>query len=416
MTERTRKPEFRSQSAIAGKRAWVSLWLLISGFVLLLFTTGCTYFSFRREPPRPGRTTLSSPLVLLPAETIGNFIIVEARWDRYGPYHFVIDTGSANTLVTPGLVRRYSNGLPRANAARVRVASAEGDIMELPAASLRRIELGGARFEDVPVLVHDLAQLSAHLGVRIDGLLGFPLFRETQLTLDYPHNRVLLQPANTTALAPGTPVPFDDSHKTPVIHVGMGNRNLLVLVDSGSDATFSLNPIGLDATFASGPRPGATVGTLAGDHPQQIGRLGEDLTIGHYTLSHPIVDLTDEWSAIGGGVLKYFTVTFDPAHDQVVFLRDGHEPIAMTARHSAGVSFSKTPAYWRVAGVIPNSPAEAAGIQFGDLVTRINGEPVSKWNLSRYEQFIMTGGEVTFTLLFGTNEVEKHVRVFDLVP
>ncbi len=388
----------------------------MAAIACLLLTTGCSYLTFHREPPRPGRTKLNSPLVVLPAQTIGNFIIVEAKWDRYGPYHFIIDTGSANTLVTPGFVRRYGSSIPRNDAPRVRVLSAEGEIMDLPAASIHRIELGGARFDDVPVLVHDLAQLSAHLGVRIDGLLGFPLFRETRLTLDYPHNRVLLQPADTTALIPGNPVPFDDTHKTPLVPVGVGNRRMLMLVDSGSDATFSLNPVGLDAPFAFGPRPGATVGTLAGDHPQQIGRLGEDTVIGGYTLSRPIVDLTDDLSAIGGGVLKYFTVTFDAANDRVVFFRDRHEPITMSARRSAGVSFSKTPAYWRVAGVIPQSPAEAAGIQFGDLVTRINGEPVSKWNLSRYEQFIATAQDVTFTLLFGTNEVEKHVQVFDLVP
>ena len=36
---------------------------------------------------------------------------------------------------------------------------------------------------DVDVLIYDCEPLSAHLGVRIDGVLGFPLFRETLLTL-----------------------------------------------------------------------------------------------------------------------------------------------------------------------------------------------------------------------------------------
>jgi hypothetical protein len=382
----------------------------------LLTTSGCSSLLLKRQPPRPGRTTLNSPLAVLPAQTVGNFIVVEAKWDRNGPYHFIIDTGSANTLVTPTLARRYGTGVPPADAARVRVASAEGDVVELPAATLYRLDLADARFENVPVLIYDCAQLSAHLGVRIDGILGFPLFRETRLTLDYPHDRVLLQPANSTALTPGTPVPFDDSNKTPLISVGVGNRTMLVLIDSGSDATFSLNPVGLDATFAAGPRPGATVGTIAGDHPQQIGRLGEDVVLGTYSLPRPVVDLTDELSAIGGGVLRYFTVTFDPQNDRVSFLRESHAPIQMPSRRSAGISFSKTPAYWRVAGVIPNSPAQSAGVQFGDLVTRINGEPVAKWNLARYDQLVASANEISFMLLFGTTEVEKRVPVFDLVP
>lgn len=386
----------------------------LGALLLVLAVTSCAYLPFRHEPPRPGRTKITSAEVTLPAQTIGNFIIVEAKWDRYGPYHFLIDTGSANTLVTPRLAQRYASG--QVGQTHVRVASAEGDLLDLPAASLRRLELGGARFDDVPVLVYDLAPLSAHLGIRIDGLLGFPLFRETRLTLDYPHHRVLLQPADSTAPASGTPVPFDDVNRTPVIHVQIGDRRFIVLLDSGSDATLSLNPVGIDAKFAYGPRPGATVGTIGGDHPQQIGRLGEDLSIAGYELPHPIVDLTDELSAVGGGILKHFTVTFDPANDRVMFDRDTHAPITMPTRRSAGVSFSKTPAYWRVAGVIPHSPADAAGIQFGDLVTRINGEPVAKWNLVRFEHLVDTASEVTFTLLFGTNEVDKQVRIFDLVP
>lgn len=380
----------------------------------LLLLAGCAHLPFRRQPQPPGHTTLSSPLITLPAKTIGNFLVIETKWDRYGPYHFVIDTGSANTLLSPTLVRRY--GELQEDGPKVHVASAEGDLIDLPTASLKKFNLGGARFEDVQVLVYDCAELSAHLGVKIDGILGYPLFRDTRLTLDYPHDRVLLQPPDTTSLAAGTAISADDSNKTPVVHVQIGDRSLLVLLDSGSDATFSLNPVGLDAKYAAAPRPGATVGTIAGDHPQQIGRLAETVSIAGYALEDPVVDLTDELSAIGGGILRYFTVTFDPDHDRVTFLRDSHAPIVLPARRSAGVSFSKTPAYWRVAGVIPNSPAAAAGIQLGDLVTRINGETVSKWNLTRFEQYLTTANDVTLTFLFGTKEIEKRVGIFDLVP
>jgi C-terminal processing protease CtpA/Prc len=158
------------------------------------------------------------------------------------------------------------------------------------------------------------------------------------------------------------------------------------------------------------------VGTISGDRTQRIGRLGESLTLGEHDFYQPIVDLTDELSAIGGGMLKHFTVSFDQLHDRVTFYRESREPIRTAARRSAGVSFSKTPAYWRVAGVVPNSSAEKAGVQQGDLVIRINGESVARWDLRRYEQLVATASEVTFTLLNGEVESEKRVNVFELVP
>jgi hypothetical protein len=383
----------------------------------LLLPSGCAGW-FRREPPRPGRTTLGSPLVILPAETIGNYLLIEARLDRGGPYRFLVDTGSSTTLVSPALGRRTPdrNELPPASP-RVRVTGADGRVTELPPTTLRRLELAEARFEDVPALLFDCAPLSAHLGMRIDGVLGFPLFRETLLTLDYPGSRVLLQAARSNPLVPGTIIGFDDASKTPLIQVRMGNRSIVSLIDSGSDATFSLNPIGLEPAYVAPPRTGATVATLSGDRVQQIARLAEPIALGNYLFERPIVDLTDYLSTIGGGMLKYFSVTFDQEHNRVTFYRESREPITMPSRRTAGVSFNKTPAYWKVVGVIPASPATQAGIQAGDLVTRINGEPVARWDLRRYEQVVATADAISLTLLNGATESEpRQVKVFEMVP
>jgi hypothetical protein len=385
--------------------------------LLIAFFSGCAWIPFmKREAPRPGRTTLSSRLVILPAQTLGNYLIVETKWDRSGPYRFLIDTGSTVTLVTPDLAKRYPGTPPIRPTTPIPVKSAAGETTLLPQATLRRLELGDARFEDVPVLVYDCAALSAHLGIKIDGILGFPLFRETILTLDYPHSRVLLTPAFNAPLQPGNTIAFNNANKKPLIPIRLGDTSVVALVDSGSDAALRLNPVGLNPNFLVPPRPGGMTATLTSDNEQNVARLADSLNVGNYTLEQPLVAMTDELSAIGGGVLKHFTVTFDQERSRVTFYRESTQPITFRSLRSIGLSFSKTPAYWRVAGVVRGSAAEGLGIQAGDLVTRINGELVAKWDFRRYEQLLASAEEITFTFLNGPHESEQTLRVFPLVP
>lgn len=395
----------------SGGIPWPSA-ILLAGLLLLV---GC---STRTAPvgPKPERTRLDARLVVLPASQIGGHLIVEARGDRRGPARFLIDTGSSVTLLSPEFANRVGSGPSAYDGPQVRVRGADGRVSTLPSVAVRRLELGDARFEDVQALLYDFSTLSAHLGLKIDGILGFPLFRDTILTLDYPGSRVLLTPVGGPTLTPGSSVSFNATSRVPLIPVQVAERTLLVLVDSGSDGPFNLNPFGIDPAFASPPRPGATVSTLAGEEVQAVGRLAGSLSIGSYVLPRPIVHLTDQLSSLGGDVLKHFAITFDQARGRVTFYRDSTDPIDSPVRRSAGLGFAKTPAYWRVDSVVPGSPADAVGIQTGDLVSRINGEPVEQWNLLRFEELTRTAARIEFTFIEGRTEIMRAVEVFTLVP
>jgi hypothetical protein len=390
----------------------------LSPLALLLFLTGCV--SFVHRPPPLGRTTFSGSVATLPAQTFGNVLVVAAKWDRYGPYHFLVDTGSSVTLVTPELAARYrdDNGPVPPGIPEVEVQSGAGGAVILPTAVITRIDLGAAHFARVPVVVYDCAPLTAQLGIRIDGILGFPLFNQTLLTLDYRHDRVVLRPNSSLATVRpfGTEVPFDNADTIPLIPVQLGDRRFLALIDSGSDSALSLNTSGLAPRFVFGPIQGPTVGTLAGDRTRQVGRLAQTLVIGDYSAAQPVTEISDELSAIGGGILRNFTVTFDPVHGKATFYRDSGDPITTPGLRGTGLSFGKTPAYWRVVGVVPGSPADRAGIETGDLVTRIDGDPVSKWSFHRFEEMLAADRDVELTFLNGTTESSKRVAIVSLVP
>src|SRR5271155_4978353 len=91
-----------------------------------LLLSGC--FSVHRPAPMPGLTYVGSKPVTLPCRVLGHILIVEAKWDKFGPYHFVIDTGSSVTLVSPEFAERYgAKDEPTPIVPKVRVRSSQGE-------------------------------------------------------------------------------------------------------------------------------------------------------------------------------------------------------------------------------------------------------------------------------------------------
>jgi hypothetical protein len=380
-----------------------------------LAASGC--FSFPRSAPKPGLTRIGGKPVTLPGHVIGNVLVVEDAWDKFGPYHFVIDTGSSVTLVSPELAARYADsGLPPSDEPQVRVRSSQGGSALLSPVTLRTLRLGAARFQYVPALIYDCADLSAQFGVRIDGILGFPLFRQAVLTLDYPNERIVLRDRIPDDGLPGEAILFNNANKIPLIPVRLGDREFAVLLDSGSGDALDINPVGLNPRFAFGPVDGPLVATLSGDKPSKVGRLEGALRIGSFDVPQPIAEVTDDLSSLGGGILSHFTITFDQQDNEAFFQADEDHPLKVTPLRGTGLSFRKTPAYWKVAAVLATSPAATAGVNQGDLVTRINGEPVGAWDPVRYDQLVAGASSIEYTFIDGTRAIARTIDVSDLVP
>jgi hypothetical protein len=379
--------------------------------ILLLCGCGSSHVFPKATIPARG-----SPPVVVPAQIVSGHFIVTLRWNESGPWHFLIDTGSTTTLVSPEFARQNPNRKPTQDPSPVLVRSISGDSVSLESVTLGAIELGTVRFKNTPALVYNCDELSSHFGQKIDGVIGFPLFRHVLLTLDYPQSRVVLQSPSDGASLPGRTVRFNNDRRVPFIPVELGGHPFLALIDSGSDGDLHLNPAGLNLDFVNAPRPGGTVATLTGDQPLEVGRLAEDLVIGGTSFTRPIAELTDELSSLGGGLLKNFRLTFDQTRNQVTFYRETEAPVVIPPLISTGLSFKKLPAYWRVIGVVPGSPAAENGMQPGDLVTRINSEPVANWNLTRYEELVRTAKRIEFTFLSGLNEMPVPIDTFKLVP
>ncbi len=390
---------------------------LVSVFGLLVMT-GCV----SRGDRSPAATRVVPQPVRVPARILSNFFLVEAKQDDGKTYRFMIDTGSSVMLVSPALgdalKRKERKGTPPRT---LPVRGANGRQIELPAIILRHFQLGDAHFDRVPAIVYDFSDLSAHLGVTIDGVVGFPLFRDTLLTLDYPAAQLEIAPhpivapavvnnARTTVLA------YNRDQTTPLVPVQMGNESFFALLDTGSDLGLSLNPAGLNPRFVHGPRVGMIVSSLHGDNRQLVGRLQQNITLGNLVVHQPVVDLTDQLSSLGGELLRNFRITFDQQRHLVTLVRGTEGPVEMTGRRSTGLSFRRFPNYWRLLAVVPDTPNSKIPAQPGDLCVRINGELIEHWTFERYAELVRTAPRITYTFLSGSQETDHEVQVFELVP
>ncbi len=393
------------------------------GGIVALLAGGCQIAPDRSATlldlePMPVIANPAATRVDIPMRVIAGLVVLETQ-GKDGPWRFLIDTGASRTLVSPEYAIRHMHRLHDPDPQKVWLRDASGRAVPVESVMLNRIDFGPANFQNVRALVFDCSEISDHLGLQIDGVLGFSLFSNTRLTLDYPGEQVTLSAFDDDAPLRGCVLPYTAHNDVPFVQLNLGSRSLVTLIDTGSDGGLNLDPAGLDLDFVQPPREGTLVGTLHGDHRQILARLGPSLHIGDHEVVQPIVDLSGSTTSIGGDLLRRFAITFDPESRQVAFYRpDSDEQMRLTTppKRSVGVSFNKARAYWKINAVAPESPAAAAGLAVGDLVSRVNGEPVETWDLARYRVLIDAGNDIAFTLIKGRDEVVVTTSVFTLVP
>lgn len=405
------KSQISNRSAALRPACW-----LVAG-VLCLLVSGCVSRS-----RTPAATRIEPQPVRLPAQVIANFFFIESTQADGKAYRFMVDTGSTVTYVSSPLAEALKRKERRGTPPRtLSVRGANGREVELPAITLHRFRLGEAHFDDVPAVVYDFSEFSAHVGLKIDGIVGFPLFRDTLLTLDYPGAQLEIAPNPVIAPPPvrqprTSVIAYNREQTTPLIPVQMDNESFFALIDSGSDLGLSLNPAGLHPRFAHGPRVGLIVGSLDGNKRQLVGRLEQNITVGTQLVQQPIVDLTENLSSLGGELLRHFRLTFDQQRHTVTMVRASDGPVEMPGRRSTGLSFRRFPNYWRLLAVVPDTPNSALPVQSGDLCVRINGELVEHWTLERYTELVKSAARITYTFLSGPKETDHEVQVFELAP
>lgn len=320
--------------------------------------------------------------IMVPAERIGEYFYVSANI-KGQPVRLIIDSGAGAHVLTTEAARRL--GLIDPNAEKTRAVGTAGSV-EVQRVATGEIVFGTARLpEGLGIAVPLPAVLEA------DGLLGHDLFREYVVTMDYPNNRVTLTPPGDFRPTPEmVEIPLRVERRLPQIEVTVDGVKAWVDVDTGSSGSLDLTTPFVEKNNLREKYPKRIempVGRgIGGITYGEIAR-AEMLNIGPFALKQPLLQMSkqktgvDASTAVGGRigatVLSRFSVTFDYSRNKLYLIKSANLNDPFPGDRS-GLAVDKADYYFTVIHVVPGSPGAEAGVQVGDQVMAVDGQPINK--------------------------------------
>jgi predicted aspartyl protease len=393
----------------------------------LLCVLGCAWLLARENPLRaaqyfsdgaPEFTQLEKPVVV-PAELADHVMFVSAMINGQGPFRVMVDTGCSLTVLSPQLAMAVGAVRVSPEESLAVALNGLGNPTEVERVALASIELDGVRFEGVPAVVSDtFDEISAVDGRRVDAILGFPLFRDLFLGLDFPNHRMLLSrewPASVPKVRASLPV--IEQAGVPFISAQVQGRTVRLLIDTGANQALHLSPdVAAPLDWKVPPRAGPLVAVFGEVGREGIGRLAGNLTLDGVRHLEPTAVISDGPPSLGVRSLEKFCVVFNQAQRRVWLCRADDTPIAPTAERSIGLSFLADRDGWRIAGVIPGSPAETARLAAGAVVTRLEGRSAASWTRDQIQRWIDTHPQIELTVADEAGERAVSLPVWTIVP
>ncbi len=302
--------------------------------IILLFSS-LTVFA-----QSPSQTTVTkNPAVDVPMLFRGSMPAIEVMVNGQGPFLFAIDTGGQGLArVDSALVEK----LKIQAVGKMQVTDGSGQNMRtLDVVELDSIAFGGVKFQAVRAPTRNY-NTSASMP-RIDGILGFNLFSDYLLTLDYPAKRVRLMRGELPKPDGAEIISFENPNGIPIVELVVGSSKVNAHIDSGNTIGGFVLPTSLveKLTFAATPKIVGRARSVSNDVEIKEGRLKEKIRLGRFEFAEPTVvypALSDD-ANIGSKVLREFALTFDQKNKRLRLERhEQPEAAELTAASNASES------------------------------------------------------------------------------
>jgi predicted aspartyl protease len=353
-------------------------------------------YSCPTTPPTGATLQGGARSTTVPFRLLNNHIYVQAFVNGKGPYTFIVDTGG-HTLLSARVVAEA--GLKAVGEA---VTSGAGNGHSTTGfVHFDEITIGGVRLRNEIAFATEIYDKSIE-GIPVDGMVGFELIRRMATQLDYGrHTLTFFDPSRFKAEDLGVAIPFVFYDHLPEVMGEIGDLPARMDIDTGSRAAFDINsPFvaaqGLRAKFPK--RISAVTGWgVGGPSRDDMVRL-PSIKIGPIQIDHVATGLSEATGGafsdpnvegnVGTGLLKRFVVTLDYAHQVMYLKRITPPPPDIGTFDRSGLWINAKAGGFEIVDVAKGSAAEVAGLQVGNVITAIDGEPARDQGLSEARQLL----------------------------
>ncbi|WP_309709057.1 aspartyl protease family protein [Armatimonas sp.] len=314
----------------------------------------------------------------------GNYLFVKAR---VGVREVVlcVDSGAGIHVLTPQAAMRLGL-LPPDGATR----NVTGTAATVAARQIRltQLSIGGLSLADTEAVA---VPLPSSLGC--DGLLGYPLFSQRVVTLDYAANSLILSlPETFTPPSGAASLPLKIEGNIPQAQVELDGIACWMELDTGSSGEVDLNAPFVEKNKLRErytKRIAMPTGIGVGGVSYGEAARATQLKLGPFALEKPLIKLSQQKSGadasertagrLGAEVLRRFTVTFDYGRKRLYLMPNAQlrDPFAFT---TSGLLPLYENFEWRVFAVLPDSPASEAGVTTDDQILTVDGRSANKLN------------------------------------
>ena len=380
----------------------------------------------------------SQKKINIPFEYKNNFILIKIRLDNFIPLTFIFDTGAEYTI----LAKKSFTDLLGVNYDR-EFQLVGADLTTTLIAHLAKdidISLPGvkARSQNILVLEENYFNFEEYAGVPVDGIIGADFFRHFIVKINYKSKRItLLDPADPVNKKGYVGYPIHIKSGKPYINKEIHLRDSITipaefLVDTGAGLSLLLytntHPdFKLPATTVTG-----NIGMgLGGFMEGYLGRI-KKLDLDPFSFSDVITNFQElpnispdsalivtRDGIIGNGLLSRFTVMID-YNRSMMYLKPGKKYNRNFSYDRSGIvtiASGQNLDRYEITDIVPNSPAEKAGLLPGDQLIKVSGLPKIFMDLPAINKKLRGKVGKKMKIVVKRDGVRKvfHLRLKDLI-